>query len=1095
MGGYQELHCHTHFSTLDGLNTSAEYMLRAAELGMTHLASTDHGTIAAHRQHQLAAAAAGITPVLGVEAYYSITDRFDKRATATRQDGTSVYNHIIILAQNENGLKNLSAISEKAWTEGFYIKPRCDFELLSEYNQDLIVLSGCLSGPISKAIEANDMDTALGRARKFKDLFGDRFYIEVQSENPKGINEGLLAVADKLGIKPVITGDCHYADPKDRWLEEAFLILSANPKPNKSADFSKSQKMDIFERLNYLYPDRRMTFEHWDLFLAGREHREAKMQANGFYREDIYDNTNEIASRIGDYPFYEGLDTLPVPKRDAATLLREKCREGMISRKLDGKPEYEKRLSEELTIIQGKKFDPYFLIEADIIQWSKSNGIFVGPGRGSGAGSLVNYVLHVTDVDPIVFDLPFWRFVDPGRDDYPDIDTDFMDSRRHEVMAYAAKKWKNVARIATFTEFDGKAVVKAAARVFMIPFADVNKIVSQLPDKNAWDEYLTSPRTEDFRKKYPEVTDLAGRLIGRISQTGMHAAGLVISNQPIFNYVSVETRKDDNDEISGRTRVIGMDMRDAEKVGFIKFDILGLKTLSVIKDTLDAIKERHNIDIDLLSLPLDDKKTYEMISAGYNKGVFQAEGHTFNKWILETGADKFNDLVIGTSIARPGPLNTVGEIYKRRRAGVEAVTYKHPLVKKFTEETLGCIVYQEQVMKCMIELGGMSISTAHKVRKIIGKKLDVKLFEPHKIEFVAGASKFVSVEIAEQLWHDFEAHAGYSFVKAHAVAYSLLTYWTAWLKCHYSLEFMYAALKNQKKKESITEYLMEAKRLGVTIKLPDVNTSQLGFSIQDGTIRFGLTGIKYVAESTANRIISARPFSSFAHLKEVATTKGSGISARVVSVLDYVGAAVFEDNPRRKDHRDYFYEYLNIPAFTQADLPPIVKNQFVDLDSYEDKGCFLVMGMAKSIIRKPGWARIDLMDETGSAGIFADEHTAMQPGEMYVCLVSDNRIARYMTVSELLDNSSNVLSEYVFASSFPDLTDDHMRIIAFSKYITRAGKKMAYIVGALEDKTLVRFMAFPTMYTKAFARCFEGAVICPELGKTDDGSLYLKDFV
>ncbi len=1089
-----ELHLHTHFSALDGLNTAEEYMVRAKELGMTHMAITDHGTLAGHRQFQIAAKDAGIVPILGVELYYSATDRFDKRANTSRQDGTSIYNHMIVIAQNEDGLRNLNAISEKAWTEGYYHKPRADFELMQEFNSDLILLSGCLNGPISKAIEAGNMSLALGRAAEFKEVFGDRFYIEIQAENPVEINMGLLAVAEELGIKPVVTGDCHYADPKDRWLEEAFLILSTNPKMNREFDMKKSQSMDMLDRFNYLYPDRRMSFQEWDLFLAGREHRAVKLDKMGIVREDIYDNTNEIAARIGDYPFHKGLDLLPTPpSKNPDEYLLKKCREGMKNRGLEGKPEYEQRLKDELKVIKDKNFASYFLIEANIVQFAKGEKIMIGPGRGSGAGSLVNYVLGVTDVDPIPYGLLFWRFVDPGRDDWPDIDTDVQDTRRHELKTYAEKKFKNVAKISTFTTFDGKAVIKAACRVFGISFEDTNKVTKVLPDQNAFDEYCKSPALAEFRAKYPEVEDLAERLIGRIASKGMHAGGLVVSKEPIFNYVPVETANDKSDEVSGRTPVVALDMNDAADIGFIKYDFLGLKTLSVLRDCLDAIENRTGKTIDLIKLPLDDKKTYQMISDGYNKGVFQAEGHTFNKWLIETGATEFNDLVIGTSIARPGPLNTVGETYKMRKFGKEPVVYEHPILEGITNDTLGCIVYQEQVMRAMTELAGMSMSTANKVRKIIGKKRDAKEFEPFKIEFVDGASRHIPTKLAEKLWHDFEAHAGYSFNKSHAVAYSLLTYWTAWLKCNYPTEFIYAVLKNEKEKSSVTEYLMEAKRLGVTIRLPHVNKSDLGFTIDGDDIRMGLTNIKNIADNAANRLIAARPFQSFEHLKEVGEVKGSGITKRVIASLDYVGAAVFDDNPRRKDHRDYFYEYLNIPAFTQAELPPKVKNQFRPLEDYSDKGAFLILGLAKSITRKNGWARVDVMDESGSAGIFADENTSIQTGQMYAMLVAENRIARYMSVAELLGETSNVLSEYVFSDSFPDVPPGMYKVVSFQKYVTKAGKKMAYVVFADEEKNLTRAMAFPSMYTKAFASCVEGRVITVDFGRTEDGSVFIKN--
>lgn len=402
------LHLHDGYSALDGFSTPEEYMKRAKELGITHLAQTNHGTLAGHRHFQRAAEQAGITPILGVEAYISATDRFDRRNKANRQDGTGIYNHIILLAQNEKGLKNLQRASEVAWTEGYYYKPRMDMDLLEQYSEDIIVLSGCMNGLISKAFERGDFEDAENWTKKFVDVFGDRFYIELQDHNPQELNHYLLEIADKYKIKPVITDDCHFADPAQKWLEEAFLILSTKPKKNKEIDMNKAQKMDLLERFNYLYPNRTMTFEHLDIYLADRELREKNLEKQGIIRDDLFDNTVEIAQRIGDYPYHSNLDTIPVIS-DSHNVLLEKCRKGMKRRGLEGVQEYEERLERELKVITEKQFEPYFLIVADALQWAKEKGIIVGPGRGSAAGSLVCYVMEITEVDPLKYGLLFER--------------------------------------------------------------------------------------------------------------------------------------------------------------------------------------------------------------------------------------------------------------------------------------------------------------------------------------------------------------------------------------------------------------------------------------------------------------------------------------------------------------------------------------------------------------------------------------------------------------------------------------------------------------------------------------------------------------
>lgn len=413
MSSFIPLHLHSMFSTLDGLSTSAEYCSRAKELDITHLALTDHGVLSGHRQHQKACAEYGITPILGVEAYISPTDRFDKRANTKRSDGTSVYNHITLLAANQAGLDNISRLSEIAWTEGYYHKPRIDLELLSEYSDDIIVLSGCLNGLICKSIEHGDEANARRLAQQLKSMFGERFFIEVQSHNPAEMNHALLDLADRLKIQPVMASDCHYSNPEDLWAEEALLILSTSPKMNKEADFNKARKMDLLDRFNYLYPDRKMTFQEIQLFLRSRSEEEQMFAAQGIERSDIFENTKLIGDMVSDYQMHSGLNLLPQPKTDANTRLSQLAFAGLKRRGKDTK-EYRDRLELELRQIIATNQSSYFLVVSDMITWAKRNDIMVGPGRGSSAGCLVNYALEITEIDPIQHNLLFARFINAG---------------------------------------------------------------------------------------------------------------------------------------------------------------------------------------------------------------------------------------------------------------------------------------------------------------------------------------------------------------------------------------------------------------------------------------------------------------------------------------------------------------------------------------------------------------------------------------------------------------------------------------------------------------------------------------------------------
>lgn len=1096
---YTELHLHDYFSALDGLDSPAGYFERAKEIGMTHLAQTNHGTLIGHREFQREAKAAGLTPILGVEAYISETDRFDKRSNAKREDGTSAYSHIILLAQNEAGLKTMYKLNEIAWTEGFYNKPRIDLDLLEEFNDGLIVLSGCMGGIISKAFERKDYVAADQYAQRLKSILGDRFFMEVQSHNPFELNRYLLETAEIHGIKPVITSDCHYARKEDLWIEEAMLITSTNPKRDFSADMDKAAKMDYLERYNYLYPDRKMTFQEIEIYLKSAEEHYADMKKRGFDRTDVIENTNLIKDMIGEYPYHQGLDLLPKPKNDNPdTLLEKKARAGLRNRGLDKDPKYVARLEEELEIIKAKNFSTYFLIVANMINWAKNQGIMVGPGRGSAAGSLVCYSMSITEVDPLEYGLLFFRFINPERNDFPDIDVDFQDSRRSEVKDYLRRQFKYVAEIMTINKFQGKNALNAAAKVLGIPKADVTRATKKIDaptDKPElfYDLLKKSKEGSAFIKEYPEALQLSQALTGRIAFVGKHPAGIVVSKEPLNHYMPIETAANPDKSVGGRVPVLAADMEEAADTGAIKLDALGLKTLTVISDTLKEIENRWGAERtpDPNKIPLDDKRVYSMLADGYTRGVFQAEGPAFSKWLLDTGCQEFNDIVVGSSIARPGPMNTIGPEYKLRKAGRSKVTYEHQVMREITEETLGLIVYQEQVMLAMNKLAGMSMSTADKVRKIIGKKRDAKEFEQYMDEFVDGASSRVERSVAEKLWHDFEEHAGYSFNKSHAVAYGLLTYWTAWLKVNYPTEFMFALLKSEGDPDKLTEYLIEAKRLGIKILLPHVNKSALEFTIEGGDIRFGLVDIKGIAEKTGGKLIEYRPFENYEQLKEKVAEKGSGLTSTVLKSLNAIGAAYFDDNPKTGNERDNLYEYLRIPAFQYKEIAPRVLNQFRSLDEYEDKGVFFVMGMARKIVRKDHWARVDLLDETGTAGIFTGVDTPMEAGQMYAMMVSNNSIERYVSIDDLSSKSNNTFVKHLYARNYPELTDGCYRTISFRRYTTRAGNQMGYLVVANADKELFSVMAFPQQFAKAYTKAKEGQDAFMEFRKTDEGDLFI----
>jgi DNA polymerase-3 subunit alpha len=939
-----------------------------------------------------------------------------------------------------------------------------------------------------KALEENAFAVAKKYIEWFKDTFKDDYYIEVMPHNAAEINKQLIALADEFGVKVVVTPDCHHSCKEQREVQEFKLLLNTHAKVEKDHTYDKSKKhKDMMERLDYLYgKDRQITFNKFDIHLLSYEEIKSAMEKQGIFREDIYSNTIEIANKVEDYDLQEGLDLLPVQYRNPDKELKDIAMQGLKDKGLLEDPVYVERLNDELKVIKDKKFGPYFLVVQSMINWAKKEGIMVGPGRGSSAGSLLCYALNITDIDPIKHGLLFFRFINPERNDFPDIDTDIQDSRRDEVKDYLVRQYRHVASIATFLQFKDKGVVRDVSRVLNIPLSDVNKVLKLV---DTWEEYCSSRSTDWFREKYPEVQVYGEQLRGRIRGTGIHAAGVVTSKNPIFRYAPLETRSSPGSD--ERIPVVGIDMEEAERIGLIKIDALGLKTLSVIKDAISMIKENHYVDIDPLKINMEDPKVYEMLSDGYTKGVFQCEATPYTNLLVKMGVKNLNELAASNALVRPGAMNTIGKDYLARKHGKQNVSYVHQVMKEFTSDTYGCVLYQEQVMQACVHLGGMTMADADKVRKIIGKKKDAREFDVFKEKFVEGASKYVAPNVARDLWHDFEAHAGYSFNKSHAVAYSTLSYWTAWLKYYYPLEFMFALLKNESNKDTRTEYLIEAKRMGIPVKLPHINDSDIDFKIEGKGIRFGLSAIKYISDNIAKKYIDARPFNSYKELEEFTFTKGNGVNSRALNALKLIGAATFSDNPRNdEDIRQNLYEVLNLPEFNVS-LPAHYHAFIKEIEDYDEKGSFVIMGMVKSIKRSKGWSRVEVLDKTGSVGIFDEEQTTIETGQTYLILVNDNRILSAIPVDQI-KGSSSALVKFLNYKQLP-FTNEEMYVVSFKPRITKAGKKMASLTLADTSRDLHSVMVFPTSFAQAYMKLEEGHAYKFTLGKTKDGTVILED--
>jgi DNA polymerase-3 subunit alpha len=1075
---------------MDGVATPQEYVNRAVELGMQAIAITDHGTLSGHREMYRAAKEAGIKPILGIEGYMT-TDMADKRAKADRTDPLDQnYHHIVLLAKNQQGLENLNKINEIAWTEGFFSKPRFDFDTLAKYKEGIIVTSACLSGWIAKAVELDELAVAKKHVAWFKETFGNDYYIEVMPHNPENVNKGLIDLAKSMGVKIVVTPDCHHSDTSQKEIQELMLILNTHAKLQKDVTYEKSKKhKDMMDRLDYLYgADRQMSFRSFDIHLLSYEEMKECMAKQGIENEEMFVSTNEISDKVEDYDIKSGLNLLPVQYRNPGDELKKLALEGLKERNLDTNQEYLDRLDEELQIIGEKNFEPYFLVVRNMLNWAKKEGIMVGPGRGSSAGSLLCYAIGITDIDPIKHGLLFFRFINPERNDFPDIDSDIQDSRRDEVKDYLVRQYRHVASIATFLEFKDKGVVRDVSRALNIPLSDVNKVLKTV---DTWDDFCTSKNSSWFREKYPEVVSFGDQLRGRIRGTGIHAAGVVTSKEPIFKYAPMETRNVTGSD--DRMPVVAVDMEEAERIGLIKIDALGLKTLSVLKDTLDIIEERYDKKIDLLKIDMDDKNVYQMLSDGYTKGVFQCEATPYTNLLIKMGVKNLSELAASNALVRPGAMNTIGKDYIARKHGRQNINYLHQILKPFTEETYGCILYQEQVMQACVQLGGMTMAEADKVRKIIGKKKDAREFDVFKDQFIKGASKYIAPNDALDLWHDFEAHAGYSFNKSHAVAYSTLSYWTAWLKYHYPIEFMFALLKNEKDKDARTEYLIEAKRMGISIKLPHINDSDIDFKIEGKGIRFGLTAIKFISDKIAERYISSRPFKSFAEVEEFTFTKGNGVNSRALQAMNSIGALTFPDNPADPVKvKENLYEYLNLPEFNMP-VPQHYYAYINDIEEYEEKGAFVLMGMVKSIKRSKGWSRVELLDKTGSVGIFDEENTSIEAGRTYIILANDNRVVSAIPADEIKD-SKDPLIKFLNYKMLP-YKDDEMFVVSFKPRVTKAGKKMASLTLADAGRELHAVTVFPTSFAKAYMNVEPGNVYKFEFGKTKDGTVIMEDVI
>ncbi len=849
MSDFIHLHNHTHYSLQDGACTVDGLINAAKKHNMKSVAITDHGVMYGAAEFYNKAKKAGIKPIIGMEAYIVVDgSRFDraKAEEVNNKKKSKHYNHLILLAKNKQGYDNLSKLSTLGHTEGFYYKPRIDMELLEKYKEGLICTTACAGGVVSTHLVNGNFEKAREVAKKFKDIFEDDFYLEIQDHGmdvDKPILEGMPKLSKELGIKLVATNDCHYIEPDHAIAHNILLLLS----DKNGTDYTQLR-----------YGTDQVYFKSSDEM--------TKLFKK--YKGSI-EHTLEIDEKISLKLDFEGhhFPNFPIPKESKAKNLDEYmellARQGLEKKFKVITPEIEDRFNFEIKTINEMGFPGYFLVVADFINAAKDRNIPVGPGRGSAAGSIVAYALGITNVDPLKYDLLFERFLNPARRSMPDIDVDFADDQRGDVIDYVRGKYgaECVSQIVTFNKLTSKAVLRDVARVLKIPIPTVNKITKFIPSKFGKVYSIDQALAEvpDLRwVKESNETDIQNLikyskvLEGMNRNASKHAAGVVITPDEVSKYVPLANAVSQQDIVTQYT------MKDIENAGLLKMDFLGLRTLTIIRDAIDMIKKNHNVEIDIDAVPLDDEKTYQLFAKGQTTGVFQFESGPMREYLKQLHPTSLNDLAAMNALYRPGPMEFIDDFIDRK-FGRKEVKYSHKILEPILKETYGIIVYQEQVIQLANKVGGMSLADADLLRRAMGKK-DLKVMEDQKIVFVDGAIKNgVDKKNALEIFETIFKFANYGFNKSHAVAYSFIAYQTAYLKAHYPAEFLAANLKNEfENTDKVTKFLDDCRKLKIEVLPPDVNNPSLHFEAENGKIKFGMSAIKNVGVPAVKEIINAR---------------------------------------------------------------------------------------------------------------------------------------------------------------------------------------------------------------------------------------------
>lgn len=891
MADFVHLHNHTEFSMLDGLGKVNDLIAEAKKHGQKALAITDHGGMYGAVSFYNACKKADIKPIIGVEAYMAKKSRFDKQTKM----GSDQY-HLTMLAMNHQGYVNLMHLVSAANLEGFSYKPRIDWELLEKFNSDIIVTSGCPSSIFNRLIREGKKEESLKWFHKFKDLFGDRFYIEIQRHDldfEEELNNELISISRDLDIPLIATNDVHYVKREEAAAQDALICVQTRKL------ISEKKRMSMMDSQTYYL---RSSEEMAELFHD--------------YPEAI-ENTTKLAERCNTeiptgqliFPDY------PIPKgKTVDQFLREMTLEGLKKRFGEITDEHIERIDYELEIISNKGYSTYFLITQDFVNWAKGQGIAVGPGRGSAAGSLVSFAIGITDINPLFHGLPFERFLNPQRPTPPDIDIDFADDRREEVVDYAAKMYGDdqVAHVITFGRMEARVAIRDIGRVLGMPYEEPDKIAKLIPNqpgtKTSLDTAIkTVPELAAYyqQPKYKKLIDLAKQVEGVIRHSSIHAAAVIIADKPLMEYTPIQRESRSKKTITQYDMyVLDCNISD-DAIGLLKFDFLGLRNLSTIQSTLQLIKVHKKKKIDLSKIPIDDKKTFHLISSGETTGIFQLESSGMRRVARTLKPNQFSDITAMVALYRPGPMELIPQFIEGKH-NPEKIIYPHDSLIPFLKETYGIMVYQEQIMQIANKMAGYTLGEADILRRAIGKKKK-KLLDENKKRFIEQSieNKYTQ-EVAKKVWGFIEAFANYGFNKAHAASYAMIAYQTAYLKANYPVEYMAALMSvesashSMNRDEKVAQAIQDSKRMGIQVLPPDINLSQADFaieankeSLQNLAVRFGFNAIKHVGSAAIENILETRKkiggkFTSLTQF--IQETEGRKVNKKTIEVLIQVGA-------------------------------------------------------------------------------------------------------------------------------------------------------------------------------------------------------------